>query len=122
MLASEKDALGLPKPQVHYQLDDYVQEAMAGAKREYTRIAELMGGTNLRFTPEGQYSNNQHITGTLGMGHNPTDSVVDAFGRAHDHENLFIAGTGVMPTVATCNPTLTALALALRTADHIERT
>ena len=42
------------------------------------------------------------------------------FGRAHDHENLFMVGTGVMPTVATCNSTLTAVALALRTADHIE--
>ena len=54
------------------------------------------------------------------MGHDPTVAVVDAFGRTHDHENLFIVGTGVMPTVATCNSTLTAVALALRTADHIE--
>ncbi len=30
-----------------------------------------MGGTNLRYTPEGQYANNQHITGTMGMGHDP---------------------------------------------------
>jgi choline dehydrogenase-like flavoprotein len=44
VLSSEKDTLGLPKPQVHYQLDDYVHKAMAAAKREYMRIAELMGG------------------------------------------------------------------------------
>jgi glucose dehydrogenase len=122
VLSSEKDALGIPKPEVYYQLDDYLHKGMVMAKREYARIAELMGGTNLRFTPEGQYSNNQHITGTMSMGHDPKDSVVDAFGRTHDHENLFVAGTGVMPTVATCNSTLTAVALALRTADHIERT
>jgi glucose dehydrogenase len=122
VLSAERDALGLPKPQVHYQLDDYLHKGMSAAKLEYARIAELMGGTNLRFTPDGQYSNNQHITGTVGMGHDPTDSVVDAFGRAHDHENLFVVGTGVMPTVATCNSTLTAVALALRTADHIQAT
>ena len=121
VLSTQKDALGLPKPQIHYRLDDYLERGMAAAKREYARIAALMGGTRLRYTPDGEYSNNQHITGTLGMGRDAKDSVVDAYGRAHDHENLFMVGTGVMPTVGTCNSTLTALALALRTADHIER-
>jgi choline dehydrogenase-like flavoprotein len=90
VLGSEKDALGPPKPQVHYQLDEYLHKGMAAAKHEYARIAALMGGTNLRYTPGGEYSNNQHITGTLSMGHDPKGSVVDAFGRAHDHENLFM--------------------------------
>jgi len=78
-----------------------------------------MGGTNLRYSAEGQFANNQHITGTLSMGKDPRTSVVDSFGRAHDHENLFMVGTGVMPTSATCNSTQTGLALALRTAQHI---
>jgi glucose dehydrogenase len=121
-LASEKDELGLPKPQVHYNLDDYLHRAMAAAKKDYERIAELMGGTNLRHTPDGQYANNQHIMGTMIMGTNPKDSVVDAYGRTFDHENLFIAGTGIMPTAGTANPTLTALALAYRTADQIAKT
>jgi glucose dehydrogenase len=119
VLSSQKDALGLPKPQVHYSLDNYVEKGMAAARKEFRRIAELMGGTNLRFTPEGEYANNQHITGTMSMGLNPEDSVVDQFGRTHDHENLFVASTGVLPTSATANSTLTAVALALRTADHI---
>ncbi|MCW3474899.1 GMC family oxidoreductase [Limobrevibacterium gyesilva] len=122
VLSSQKDALGIPKPEVHYALDDYVHKGMAAAKVEYARIAELMGGTNLRYTPDGQYANNQHITGTMSMGNDPKDSVVDRFGRAHDHPNLFIAGTGVMPTAATVNSTLTGVALALRTAQHIHET
>lgn len=122
VLASEKDALGLPKPRVHYSMNDYVHKGMAVAKREYARIAKLMGGTNLRFTRDGEYANNQHIMGTMSMGHDPKDSVVDRFCRTHDHQNLFIASTGVMPTAATCNPTLTAVALALRTAEQIEHT
>jgi choline dehydrogenase-like flavoprotein len=122
VLSDQKDELGLPKPQVHFALGDYLHKCMDVAKREYTRIAELMGGTNLRFTPEREYANNQHIMGTTSMGSDPKDSVVDGFGRAHDHENLFIAGTGVMPTGATVNPTLTALALAFRTVDQIAKT
>ncbi len=122
VLSDQKDELGLPKPQVHFALGDYLHKCMDVAKRDYTRIAELMGGTNLRFTPEREYANNQHIMGTTSMGSDPKDSVVDGFGRAHDHENLFIAGTGIMPTGATVNPTLTALALAFRTADQIAKT
>jgi glucose dehydrogenase len=122
VLSSRRDALGIPRPEIHYSMDDYVHRGMAAAKVEYGRIAQLMGGTNLRYTPDGVYANNQHITGTMSMGESPRDSVVDRFGRTHDHENLFIASTGVMPTAATVNSTLTAVALALRTAQHIGET
>jgi choline dehydrogenase-like flavoprotein len=61
------------------------------------------------------------MTGTLSMGDDPADSVTDRQGRAHDHENLFMVGTGVMPTVAACNSTLTGVALALRTTDAIRK-
>ncbi len=122
VLSSQKDALGIPRPELHYSFDDYVHRGMDAAKIEYVRIAELMGGTNLRHSPERDYANNQHITGTMSMGNDPKDSVVDGFGRTHDHENLFIASTGVMPTAATVNSTLTAVALALRTAQHLHET
>ncbi|MDR5783625.1 GMC family oxidoreductase [Caballeronia sp. LZ065] len=121
-LSAQKDALGLPKPRLHYRMDPYLHRGAALGKAHFARIAELMGGTNLRYSPEGQYANNQHITGTLSMGRDPRDSVVDPFGRAHDHENLFIVSTGVMPTAATVNSTLTAVALALRTAEHLHAT
>ena len=78
-----------------------------------------MGGSNLRHTPDGVYGNNQHITGTTSMGADAKDSVVDGYGRTHDHANLYIASTGVMPTAATVNSTLTAVAIALRSAEHI---
>lgn len=121
-LSSQVDALGIAKPQVHYSFDDYLLKGNQMAMEHYKRIAELMGGTNLRPSKEGQFDNNQHITGTMSMGDDPRTSVVDRFGRAHDHENLFIASTGVMPTAATVNSTLTGVALALRTAQHLKET
>jgi choline dehydrogenase-like flavoprotein len=45
--------------------------------------------------------------------------VVDSFQRSHDHDNLYLVGSGSFPTVATANPTLTLAALSLRTADQI---
>jgi choline dehydrogenase-like flavoprotein len=118
-LSSQKDAMGIYRPQTHYAIDDYTRRGAEASKRDFTRMAELMGGTNLRYSKDGSFSNNNHITGTMSMGADPKTSVVDSFGRTHDHENLFIVSTGVMPTSATCNSTLTAVALALRTAQHI---
>lgn len=60
-----------------------------------------------------------HQCGTARMGADPATSVVDGFGRSHDHPNLFIADASVLPTSAAVNPALTVAALGLRTADHI---
>ena len=38
---------------------------------------------------------------------------------SHDHDNLYLVGSGTFPTGGTANPTLTIAALALRTADRI---
>jgi choline dehydrogenase-like flavoprotein len=57
--------------------------------------------------------------GTYRMGGDSKTSVVDPFQRSHDHQNLYLVGSGTFPTVGTANPTLTLSALALRTADSI---
>jgi len=118
-LSSEKDSMGIPKPQAHYSIDEYTRKGHERSKQDFKRIAELMGGSNLRLSKEGDFANNQHICGTISMGNDPKGSVCDQWGRAHDHENLFLASTGVMPTCATVNSTENGLALALRTAQHI---
>lgn len=60
-----------------------------------------------------------HQCGTARMGTDAATSVVDPFGRSHDHANLFLCDASVLPTSAAVNPALTVAALALRTADHI---
>jgi choline dehydrogenase-like flavoprotein len=57
--------------------------------------------------------------GTYRMGDDPKTSVVDSNQRSHDHNNLYLVGSGTFPTGGTANPTLTLSALALRTADNI---
>ena len=118
-LSAEKDAMGIPKPQAHYSIDDYTRRGHERSQQDFRRIAELMGGTDLRFSKEGEFANNQHICGTLSMGDDPKSSVCDGYGRAHDHENLFLAGTAVLPTSSTCNSTENGLAVALRSVAHI---
>ena len=55
------------------------------------------------------------------MGADPGTSVVDGWGRAHDHENLFIVGAPTCVTMSCANATLTFCALALRAADEMAR-
>lgn len=63
-----------------------------------------------------------HQCGTARMGDDPRTSVVDAFCRSHDHNNLFIVDASVLPTSAAVNPALTVAALALRAGRHIVET
>jgi len=60
-----------------------------------------------------------HIMGTMRMGRDPATSVVNADGEAHEVERLFVGDSSVVPSVGGANPTLTAQALAARTADRI---
>ncbi|MFB6102324.1 MAG: GMC family oxidoreductase, partial [Haloplanus sp.] len=61
-----------------------------------------------------------HHMGTTRMGTDPAESVVDADCRAHDHDNLWIAGSSVFPTGGAMNPTLTIAALSCRLADRLD--
>jgi choline dehydrogenase-like flavoprotein len=60
-----------------------------------------------------------HIMGTHRMGDRAEDSVVNDFQQSWDHPNLYVVGCGSMPTVGTSNPTLTATALSIRSAEHL---
>jgi glucose dehydrogenase len=60
-----------------------------------------------------------HPGGGCRMGTDPSTSVTDAWGRTHDHENLFVAGAPTCVSASCANGTLTFCALALRSAAEI---
>lgn len=62
-----------------------------------------------------------HHMGTTRMADDPKAGVTDGFGKVHGVANLYVAGSSLFPTGGWANPTLTMLALALRTADHIAK-
>ncbi len=55
------------------------------------------------------------------MGDDPATSVVDTWGRAHDHENLWVAGAPTQVSASCCNGTLTFVAVGLRTAAAVAK-
>jgi glucose dehydrogenase len=139
-LSSEfTDGLGLPRPEISYNISDYTRQGIVASYRMRKLIFDKMGATDFthrapdpsanspgRFEEiiDGRpvtltYGGAGHIMGTYRMGDDPKTSVVDSFQRSHDHNNLYLVGSGTFPTGGTANPTLTLSALALRTADSI---
>lgn len=104
-------------PAIQFDIDDYWKAGREAAQIDLKRIAGVLGGEVTKFGLKPE--NRQHPSGTTIMGSDPKNSVVDEWCRAHDHKNLFIAGTSVMSSSSCMNPTLTAAALSIRIADTI---
>ncbi len=62
-----------------------------------------------------------HQIGLTRMSTNPQEGVVNPDCRVHDVDNLYVAGSSIFPTGGQANPTLPAVALALRLAEHLAR-
>lgn len=62
-----------------------------------------------------------HHMGGARMGISETDGVVDPMCCVFGSDNLHVMGAAVFPTSGFANPTFTAMALALRTAEAIRR-
>ena len=114
-----RDAIGLPRPRITYRIEEYALEALAHGQRVHQEIFTAMKATEVQHGDTLMSSG--HVMGTYRMGRDPKRSVVDADSRAHDHPNLFLLGSGVFPTGAASNPTLTIAALALRAVAAIRQ-
>jgi choline dehydrogenase-like flavoprotein len=119
-LGERKDPSGLPMLRIHYDVGDYVRAGAAVAEQDYDRLVTTFAAE--RLSEAGGWQNRHNIMGSTIMGSDPANSVVDADCRTHDHENLFLATTGVIPAAGVVEPTLTAAALSLRLAELIGRT
>ena len=119
-LSDHKDALGLPTPRIHMDVDDYNRRAGLIAGRDFERL-EREFGMQVELGDRKVFRLAAHIMGSTIMGDDPRTSVVDADCRTHDHPNLFIASCSVFASSSTVNPTLTGAALSLRLGQQIAK-
>ncbi|WP_308634393.1 GMC oxidoreductase [Paenibacillus silvisoli] len=119
-----KHSLGLPQVYVDFS---YSEEDRAIIRMMETAVPKAIqaagfdpisgaGGAITCLMPLGS---DFHEAGTCRMGHNPQTSATDAFGGIHDIDGLYVADNSVLPTIGAGNPTLSTIALAIRTADRI---
>ena len=118
-LADERDEIGIPRPKITYTIDDYTKAGGAFAEALSVSLMTAMGADPSTVYAQALYSGAGHHLGTHRMGDDPTTSVTDSYGRTHDHDNLHLIGGGSFPTVGTANPTLTLVALTLRSAERL---
>lgn len=113
-----KDAHGVPAPKLFYRADQNSERLVAFHQARAAESLEAAGAYEVVIAPFIRQTG-WHLLGTARMGDDPGTSVVDGFGRAHDHPNLFIIDGSTFPTSTGMNPTATIAALALRSAEHL---
>ena len=128
-LSNEKDALGLPRVNVNWQLSDLdrktIEMFIEMVAHEFERLGlarvdlETIPYVKASSFPLDIFDSNHHM-GTTKMADNPKLGVVDRDSRVHGVFNLYIGSTSVLPTTGFANPTFNSLALCFRMADQIK--
>jgi choline dehydrogenase-like flavoprotein len=131
-LSREPDAIGVPRPILDWRLSQSDVRSVAVLVDALGRELGRLGLGRVEPAPwlrTGAWQTDKlisshpiggyHHMGTTRMGGDPATSVTDGQGRVHGIGNLYVAGSSLFPTGGWANPTLTIVALALRTADHI---
>jgi glucose dehydrogenase len=118
-LSTERDRFGDAFAHVQHVWTAFDDETHAFARSVLARIAAATRATASAIAPLESANSGYHHLGTCRMSAGPRDGVVDTFGAVHNVPRLFIAGGATFPSVGAVHPTLTMVALALRTADHL---
>jgi choline dehydrogenase-like flavoprotein len=118
-----KDAWGLPAVRITFDWhpDDIANmKWLAARERDILQAAGAQKVWSFPIEPaQPNLMPSRHLIGTCRMGTNPSRSVADPFGNAHDVRNLFIVDGSNFVTAGRQQPTATIQALAYRSADHI---
>jgi choline dehydrogenase-like flavoprotein len=112
-LSDELDDRGIPKPRIHFSAGDNERRMAAHAEDLMREIWKAAGAQDIWVYPRFA-----HIIGTCRMGSDPAEAVVNADGQSFDIPNLYISDNSTFPSALSVNPSLTIMALTLRTADR----
>jgi choline dehydrogenase-like flavoprotein len=120
VLGPGRDRFGLPRVVLHWRWREADEAGLERLRTLVLRDLEAAGlGSIDRNTASPIDPNAHHHAGTTRMHADPRSGVVDADGRVHGTDNLFVSGASVFPTAGFANPTLTIVALAIRLADRL---
>jgi choline dehydrogenase-like flavoprotein len=100
---------------------DFDPRRLTPALSEHLRLVKQFRSALLRsgliaFSQRIGLAGTAHVSGTLIAGDDPRNSVVDAQGKVHGIDGLYVVDGSVLPRSSRVNPSLTIYAWALRTA------
>jgi len=115
-----RDAWGIPSLRIDIEYGDnerhLTSDAIECAHEMFAAAGVELVGENLKMYPPGH---SIHEVGTARMGNDPKRSVLNRFNQAHDVKNLFVVDGSCFVSSGCVNPTLTILALAMRSSDYL---
>jgi hypothetical protein len=109
--------------QLHYEQNNL--EAYRRLREKLIQIMdnvaenEGVGGTTKYYGFKLGIGGVSHQNGTCRFGRDPKTSVLDLNCKAHDLDNLYVVDTSFFPSSGAVNPSLTAMANALRVGEHL---
>ena len=114
-----RDPLGFPVCRITAEFKENEQKVAAFIQDKMVEWFRAAGAVATEKAPMGTMGPSTHAYGGTRMGNNPDTNVTDRWGFSHEAPHLGILGASVMGTSGAHNPTLTAQALAWRTADYL---
>ena len=116
-----KDALGFPVCRITADHKDNEKKVGVFVQGKMAQWFMEAGAITVEKGPPGTMGPSTHAYGGTRMGDNRETNVINRWGLSHEVPNLGILGASVMGTSGAHNPTLTAQALAWRTAEHLTK-
>jgi len=117
---SLKDAWGIPALNISQRYTDNEFEMAKDSMNVAEEICRNAGfeivAKHHQMVPPGE---SIHELGTCRMGSDPKTSVLNKFNQAHDVRNLFVMDGSSFVSGGPQNPTLTILALAMRSSEYL---
>ena len=107
----------------------YTPNNQVAARKLYEKLQAMLGDIGLKaqhLIARDLYMRNviplagcAHQAGTCRFGADPATSVLDRDCKAHEVDNLYVVDTSFFPSIGAVNPSLTAIANALRVGDGL---
>jgi choline dehydrogenase-like flavoprotein len=115
------DVFGIPVLRVHMAWGDNERAMIPDMAETAAEMLDAAGATNIRpfMVPDRVPGYGIHELGVARMGTDPRTSVLNQFQQAHDIGNLFVMDGAAFVSSACQNPTLTIMALAVRSTDYL---
>jgi len=117
-----KDPLGFPVARITGEYKENERKIAAFIQDKMEQWYRAAGAIDItRAGTGGAMGPSTHAYGGTRMGDNIDTNVVNRWGLSHEVPNLGVLGGSVMGTSGAHNPTLTAQALAWRTAEYVAK-
>jgi choline dehydrogenase-like flavoprotein len=115
------DAFGIPVLRFHVAWGDNERNLVKDAGEQAAEMLEAAGMKNIKVHQQVHLPGDaNHDVGTARMGNDPKKSVLNQFQQTHDIRNLFVMDGSCFNSPGCQNPTLTIMALAVRSCDYLK--